>query len=83
MLTDETPAPLETSRHGNWISTGENSGAYTFRYLIGSAYTNIEWTIATLSGKIKYDPRQGSWNGPFTISLVDQNVTIIFSDTGQ
>ncbi len=81
MLTDETPSLLETSGHGSWVSTGENRGAYTFSFLIGSANPN-EWMKGTVSGNLRYNPRADCWNGPFTINMVDQSGNPVLSDTG-
>ena len=81
MITDETPSPLETSGHGNWVSTGKNSGAYTFLVLVGSTEPN-QWIQYTLNGQVNYDPQADTWSGPFTIHIEDQDGNVIFDDTG-
>jgi hypothetical protein len=81
VLADEAPSPLETSGHGNWVSTGKNSGAYTFVVLVGNADPS-QWLQYTVSGQVNYDPKADTWSGPFTIHIVDQDGTLIFDDTG-
>jgi hypothetical protein len=81
VIADETPSPLETSGHGNWVSTGKNAAAYTFVALIGNIEPN-QWLKLTVSGTLTYDPEADQWNGPFTIVAVDQDGNEAFSDTG-
>jgi hypothetical protein len=81
VITDETPNPLETSGHGNWISTGKDQGAYTFVFLIGSAEPN-QWITGTINGELKYDAQVDQWSGPFSIKLVAQDGNEVLSDTG-
>lgn len=81
MLTDENPSPFETSGHGSWVSTGKNNAAYTFSFLIGSA-DQSQWIKGTLHGKVVYDPKTDTWNGPFTIHMEDQNGGLVLDDTG-
>ncbi len=81
VFADETPSPLETSGHGNWVRTRANKGAYTFVFLIGSTEPG-QWLKGTVSGTVEYDADADQWNGPFTISVVDQDGNEVLSDTG-
>jgi hypothetical protein len=81
VTTDESPSPLETSGHGSWISTGKDSGAYTFVFLIGNADPGL-WLKGTVSGQLAYDSEADTWNGPFTIQIVDQDGNVLLEDTG-
>jgi hypothetical protein len=81
LITDETPSPLETSGHGDWVRTGPNKAAYTFVFLIGSTEPG-QWLKGTVSGEVNFDPRKDTWNGPFTIKIVDQDGNEVLSDTG-
>ena len=81
VFADEVPSPLETSGHGSWVSTGANKGVYTFVFFIGDTQPG-KWLEGTVSGEIEYDPKADQWNGPFTITLVDQGGEVAFSDTG-
>jgi len=81
MITDETPSPLETSGHGNWVSTGKNRGAYTVVVLVGNADPS-QWIQYTLNGQVNYNPKADTWSGPFTIHIEDQDGNVIFDDTG-
>jgi hypothetical protein len=80
MISDESPSIQETSAHGSWVSTGENRGAFTFVFLIGSATS--AYTRGTVSGNYKVDPKNDRWHGTFTIKLVDQDGNELFSDHG-
>jgi hypothetical protein len=81
LIADELPSPLETSAHGSWVSTGQNQAVYTASFLIGSTTPN-EWIKGTINGSLRYDPHADSWNGPFTINIVDQSGNPVLSDTG-
>ena len=81
VLADETPSPLETSGHGNWISNGKNSAKYTFIFYIGSTEPN-QWLKGKVNGELNYDSKLEVWDGPFTIEIVDQAGNEVLSDTG-
>jgi hypothetical protein len=81
VITDESPSPLETSGHGNWISTGKDQGAYTFVFLIGSTEPN-QWITGMVDGELNYDAQVDQWKGSFSIKLVDQAGNEVLSDTG-
>jgi hypothetical protein len=81
VIVDESPSPLETSGHGNWISTRKDQGTYTFVFLIGSTEPG-QWITGTLNGKVTYEAKVDQWSGPFTIRLVDQDGNEVLSDTG-
>lgn len=54
VLADEPPSPFETTGHGNWISTGRRTAAFTFHTLVGSA-----------EGRCPSASRSsGSWSSP-------------------
>jgi hypothetical protein len=81
VIADENPALYETSGHGNWVSIGADSGAYTFVFIIGSAEP-AQWMTGTVNGELNYDAQVDQWSGPFTIQLVDQDGNEVFSSTG-
>jgi hypothetical protein len=81
VLTDEVPSPLETSGHGSWVSTGKDEAMYTFIFLMGIPDA-ADWLKGTVSGTVEYDPQVDQWNGPFTITLVDQDGNTALDDTG-
>jgi hypothetical protein len=81
MIADETPSPLETSGHGNWVNSGRNEAAYTFVALIG----NPDGTLSTklkVVGTLQYDASNDSWSGPFKIDVFDAGGQVIFTDHG-
>jgi hypothetical protein len=81
VFADETPSPLETTGHGNWIKTGPNEGAYAFIALVGN--TNpTQWTKYKVSGTLKFNDKTDQWSGPFKIDVVDQDGHVLLSDTG-
>ena len=82
MLTDEIPSPLETSGHGSWINTRKNQGAYSFVFLMGNTDPTGPWMKGTLYGQVNYDPKADTWNGEFTIQIVDQYGNEILKDVG-
>jgi len=81
MIADEPPSPFETSGHGNWISTGRREVAYTFVALIGSAEGPLSAQIKVV-GTLRFDPSQGTWNGPFKADVTDPSGNAIFSEHG-
>ena len=81
VITDEVPAPMETSGHGNWVKTGAYQAAYTFDFLIGGAEPAL-WLAGTINGDLEYDAQIDQWSGPFTIKLVDQDGNVALEDTG-
>jgi len=54
LLADETPSPLKTSGHGSWVTTGKNSGDYTFEVLVGNTEPGL-WLSFTVSGQVAYN----------------------------
>jgi hypothetical protein len=81
VIADEPPSPFETSGHGNWVSTGRRSAAYTFIALIGSAEGPFSAKLKVV-GKLRLDADKGTWSGPFRIDVLDPSGQVIFTDRG-
>jgi hypothetical protein len=81
LLADESPSPLETSGHGAWTKTGDKQAAYSFGALIGDAAPNV-YTRILVKGTLTYNAKNDTWQGPFTIRMVNQDGVELFADTG-
>lgn len=81
LIADEVPSPLETSGHGAWIQNSGDKAIYSFSAVVGSTEPG-KWTKLILNGTANYVAASDTWNGPFTIKVIDQDGTEIFSDTG-
>ena len=78
---DEPPAPFETTAHGNWVTTGPQSAAFTFLALIGSEAGPLAATIK-VAGTLQYDAKADTWNGPFQVQVVDADGNELLVDNG-
>ena len=79
--TDEIPIPFETSGHGSWIESGAQQAAYTFYFLVGDSQQG-KWQEGNVSGRLELGPSGDSWEGPFEITMVDQDGKQTFANTG-
>ena len=81
VITAESPAPFESSGHGNWVNRGHGEVGYTFMALYGSAQgANTGKLKAT--GSLQYDEGTDTWRGPFKIEVFDEGGKIVFTDRG-
>jgi hypothetical protein len=81
VLADEPPSPFETTGHGNWVSTGRRSAAFTFMALIGSAEGPLSLRLKVV-GELELDEDGESWSGPFRIHILDPGGNAVLVDTG-
>lgn len=81
VIADEPPSPFETSGHGNWVATGPDTADFTFLALIGSAEGPLSAMLKVV-GSLTYDSVTDTWQGPFTIQVVDAAGAEILTDEG-
>jgi hypothetical protein len=75
------PSAYETTGFGSWLPTGSRTAAYTFRSYVGSATGENTGSIKVV-GKLRLDPSQDRWRGPFKVEVFDPSGNLVFSDTG-
>jgi hypothetical protein len=72
---------METPAYGNWVCTGPNQAAYTFVALFSDSDGKLAATTKTV-GKLRYDSRADTWNGPFKFFVIDPEGNEVVSYPG-
>jgi hypothetical protein len=81
VITDESPAPFESTGHGNWINRGQGVVGYTFVALYGSEQGANTGKLK-VTGTLRYDEGAAGWRGPFKIDIFDAGGQMVFTDRG-
>lgn len=81
VLADESPAPFESTGHGNWVNRSHGEVGYTFVALYGSAQ-GVNTGKLKVTGTLQYDEGADAWRGPFRIEIFDASGKLTFSDRG-
>ncbi|MEZ4861576.1 MAG: hypothetical protein R3C14_09725 [Caldilineaceae bacterium] len=62
---NKPPSSFESMAHGNWVSTGHATTAFTFRVLFGSEDGSLSKSLKVM-GTLRYDAKsdtiEGSWS---------------------
>ena len=81
VLADESPAPFESTGHGNWVNRGRGEVGYTFVALYGSEQGANTGKLE-VTGTLRYNEGADTWRGQFKIDIFDAGGQLTFSDRG-
>jgi hypothetical protein len=81
VIADESPAPFESTGHGNWVNRGHGEVAYTFVALYGSEQGANTGKLK-VTGTLQHDEGADGWRGPFKIDIFDAGGQMVFTDRG-
>jgi hypothetical protein len=81
VIADESPAPFESTGHGNWVNRGHGEVGYTFVALYGSEQGANTGKLK-VTGTLQYDEGADGWRGPFKIDIFDAGGQMVFTDRG-